>query len=93
MKVNPDSLPYSISRFKARFVTRGDFQTKGINFDKVYAPVIRFTSLRIISYITATLDLEIVQGNFVNAFLNGKLLEKGIYMTQPEGFEDPDHPD
>jgi len=66
---------------------------KGINFDKVYAPVIRFTSLRIILHIAATLDLEIVQGDFVNAFLNGKLSEKGIYMTQPEGFEDPDHPD
>jgi len=66
---------------------------KGINVDEVYAPSIRFTSLRIILHIAATLDLEIVQGDFVNAFLNHKLSEKRIYMIQPEGFEDPDHPD
>ena len=93
VKVNPDSLPPSVSRFKARLVARGDSQTKGINFDEVYAPVIRFTSLRIILHIAATLDLEIVQGDFVNAFLNGKLSEKGIYMTQPEGFKNLEHPD
>jgi len=28
----------------------------------------------------------------VNAFLNGKLSEKGIYMTQPEGFRGPRTP-
>jgi len=93
VKVNPDSLPLSIPHFKACLVARGDSQTKGINFDKVYAPVIRFTSLQIILHIAATLDLEIIQGDFVNTFLNGKLSEKRIYMTQPEGFEDPDHPD
>ena len=74
VKVNPDSLSLSPSvlRFKAHLVARGDSQTKGINFNEVYAPVIRFTSLRIILHIAALLDLEIVQGDFVNAFLKDR---------------------
>jgi len=82
-----------IQRFKARLVARGDSQIKGVNYDEVYAPVIRFTSLRVILHLAAMNDLEIKQGDFVSASLHGKLTDKGIYMTQPEGFEDPDHPD
>lgn len=72
-----------VEQFKARLVARGDFQVKGINYDEVYAPVVRFTSLRIILHLAASLDLEIDQGDFVSAFLNGHLQDEEIYMTQP----------
>lgn len=81
-------VPPTIERFKARLVARGDSQTRGINFDEVYAPVVRFVSLRIILHLAAMLDLEIEQGDFCNAFLNGVLQDVKIYMTQPEGYKE-----
>ena len=47
-------------------------------------------SIRIILAIAAYYDYEIWQMDVKTAFLNG-ILEKDVYMTQPEGFEDPDH--
>lgn len=41
---NPNETPM-IDRFRARLVARGDSKVQGINFDEVYAPVVRFTSL------------------------------------------------
>ena len=72
-----------IERYKARLVARGDFQSTGLNYDEVYTPVIQFVSLRIILHIAASLDLEIDQGDFVSAFLNGHLGEE-ICITQPQ---------
>lgn len=83
----------SVDRFKARLVARGDSQTKGLNYNDVYAPVIQFVSLRIILHLAAKLDLEIEQGDFVSAFLNGRLDDADeIYMTQPQGFVDTAFP-
>lgn len=82
-----------VEHFKARLVARGDSQTKGLNYREVYAPVIRFVSLRIILHIAAKLDLEIEQGDFISVFLYGKLSDEEIYMAQPQGFIDPEFPD
>jgi len=73
--------PPEIERFKARLVARGDSQVYGINYDEVYAPVVRFVSLRIVLHLAAINDLEIEQGDFCNAFLNGVLDDFEIYMA------------
>lgn len=78
--------PTKIERFKAHLVAQGNSQSKGVNFDQVYALVIQFVSLHIILHIAAHLYLEIEQGNFVSAFLNGHLDDDNIYMSQPGGF-------
>ena len=77
-----------IDRFRARLVARGDSQVYAVNYDDVYAPVVRFASLRIVLHFAAMLDLDIEQGDFCNAFLNGVLDHNTdrIYMTQPEGY-------
>ena len=82
---NPNETPM-IDRFRARLVARGDSKVQGINFDEVYAPVVRFTSLWIILHIAAIHDLEIDHRDFCNAFLNGTLSEVKIHMEQPEGY-------
>ena len=73
-------------RYKARSVVKGFEQKKGIDFDEIFSPVVKMTSIRTILSIAASLDLEVEQLDGKTAFLHGDLEEK-IYMEQPEGFE------
>lgn len=82
----------SILRLKARLVAMGYSQEKGIDFDKVFAPTTRIETLCLVCSLLATKKWAGYQIDFKTAFLNGKL-DKPVYMTQPPGFEDPDHPD
>src|SRR5262249_703425 len=67
-KLNPDG---SIARYKARLVAKGYSQQYGIDYEETYAPVAKFTSIRAILSIGASLDLEIHQMDVKTAFLNG----------------------
>ena len=79
----------SIDRFKARLVAQGYSQVKGVDYEKVFSPVARYTSVRSLLALANTQDLEIHQMDVKTAFFNG-LLDCEIYMSQPEGFVDPD---
>ncbi len=78
-----------IVKHKARLVARGFSQRPGFDFDedRLYAPVVRMETLRILLVIAAMFDLEIEQVDIVGAYLNGQL-EEEIYMEQPQGFQD-----
>ena len=72
----------SVNRFKARLVV------KGVDYDEVFSPVARNTSVRSLLALANAHDLEIHQMDVKTAFLNGSL-DFEIYMSQPEGFVDP----
>ena len=80
-----------IERYKARLVAQGYSQEQGTDYDEVYAPVARFTSIRSVLAISNALDLTVHQMDVQTAYLNG-VLEEDIYMRQPEGFKDEKHP-
>ena len=73
------------SRYKARIIVKGFQQKKGVNFDEIFALVMKMTSIRTMLSIAANMDLEVEQLDVKTAFLHGDL-EEEIYMHQMEGF-------
>nr|GFC40823.1 retrotransposon-related protein [Tanacetum cinerariifolium] len=76
---------------KARLVAKGHTQLYGVDYREMFSPVADIRAIRILISIAAFDDYEIWQMDGKNALLNG-YLDKDIYMVQPEGFVDPNHP-
>jgi hypothetical protein len=81
-----------VERYKARLVAKGFLQKYGVDFEETFAPVAKFTSIRIILSLAAHHGLMLHQMDVKTAFLNGQL-DEDIYMKQPEGFIDSRNPD
>ncbi|GKG50982.1 retrovirus-related pol polyprotein from transposon TNT 1-94, partial [Tanacetum coccineum] len=65
---------------------------EGIDFEESFAPVARLDAVKIFAAYAAHKSFPIYQMDVKTAFLNGPLKEE-VYVTQPDGFVDPDHPD
>lgn len=77
----------TITRNKARLVTKGYCQEEGIDYDETYAPVARLESIRMLLAFACSRDFKLFQMDVKSAFLNGELKEE-VYVEQPSGFED-----
>jgi hypothetical protein len=74
-----------IVRYKARLVAKGYSQVVGVEFNETFALVAKFTTIRTMVVIGATMDLEMHQMDVKTTFLNGESKED-IYMEKPQGF-------
>ncbi|CAI7904343.1 unnamed protein product [Closterium sp. NIES-54] len=83
-KYGPDG---ELTRYKSRLVAKGFQQTKGKDFDEIFAPVGKGTTLRVMLGMAAIRGWRIKQMDITTAFLNGIILEE-LYMLQPEGLDD-----
>ncbi|CAI7934566.1 unnamed protein product, partial [Closterium sp. NIES-54] len=83
-KYGPDG---ELTRYKSRLVAKGFQQTKGKDFDEIFAPVGKGTTLRVMLGTAANCGWRIKQMDITTAFLNGIILEE-LYMLQPEGLDD-----
>ena len=81
-KLAPDG---SIARRKSRLVARGDQQVHEDSFYETFAPVVKFTTVRLLFAIATILNLHDLQLDVDNAYLHAELDEE-VYMRFPQGF-------
>ncbi|GJV35587.1 retrovirus-related pol polyprotein from transposon TNT 1-94 [Tanacetum coccineum] len=88
-KVKLDELG-GILKNKAWLVARGYRQEEGIDFEESFAPVARLEAIRIFLAFAAHMNMVVYQIDVKTVFLNGNLQEE-VYVSQPDGFVDPDN--
>jgi hypothetical protein len=75
----------SVEKYKARFLARGFSQVEGIDYEEKFAPVARFTSIRMIIALAASMGWRLHQMDVKTTFLNGEI-EEEVYIEQSDGF-------
>ncbi|GJU34108.1 retrovirus-related pol polyprotein from transposon TNT 1-94 [Tanacetum coccineum] len=81
-----------VVRNKTRLVAKVYRQEEGIAFEESFAHVARLEAVQMFVAFAAHKNIIIFQMDVKMAFLNGPLKEK-VYVSQPEGFIDPEFPD
>ncbi|GJT21140.1 putative ribonuclease H-like domain-containing protein [Tanacetum coccineum] len=81
-----------VIRNKARLVTQGHRQEEGIDYEEVFAPVVRTKAIRLFLAYASFMGFLVYQMDVKSAFLYGTI-EEEVYVTQPPRFKDPDNPD
>ena len=56
------------TRYKACMVAKGFTKKKGIDFEEIFFPVVKMSSIRVVLGVAASLDLEIEQHDIKTAF-------------------------
>ena len=72
----------SLDRYKARFVSLGNKQEYGIDYEETFSLVAKMTTVQTILAIAASQSWKLHQMDVKNAFLHGDLQEE-IYMKLP----------
>ncbi|GJS40148.1 retrovirus-related pol polyprotein from transposon TNT 1-94 [Tanacetum coccineum] len=89
-KVKLDELG-GVLKNKARLIARGYRQEEGIDFEESFTPVARLEAILIFIAFAAHMNMIVYQIDVKTAFLNG-ILRKEVYVTQLDGFVDPENP-
>lgn len=74
-----------MEKYKARLVTRGDQQREGIDFDEVFAPVVRLETIHTFLASSVARGMHVHQLDVVTAYIQGNIHDD-IYMEQAEMF-------
>nr|GEW59642.1 retrovirus-related Pol polyprotein from transposon TNT 1-94 [Tanacetum cinerariifolium] len=81
----------TVIKNKSRLVVRGYHQEEVLDFEESFAPVARMEAIRIFLAYAAHKSFTVFQMDVKTTFLHGSLKED-VYVCQPEGFIDADHP-
>nr|GEW11746.1 retrovirus-related Pol polyprotein from transposon TNT 1-94 [Tanacetum cinerariifolium] len=84
--------PQYVDESSSHNIEKGYAQEEGIDFEESFALVARLEAIQIFIAYEAHKSFPIYQMDVKTSFLNGPLKEK-VYVAQPDGFVDPDHPE
>lgn len=87
-KLRPDG---TVDKRKVRLVGKGFRQEEGVDFLETFSLVVRTATIRLMLHIAVSKGWSIKQLDVSSAFLHGEL-DEPVFMTQPEGFVDPQRP-
>nr|GFC61127.1 retrovirus-related Pol polyprotein from transposon TNT 1-94 [Tanacetum cinerariifolium] len=87
----PEPSSEASSSGDVRLVAKGYRQEEGIDSEESFASVSRIEAIRIFITSAASKNIIIYQMDVKTAFLNDELKEE-VYVSQPDGFVDPDYP-
>ena len=73
-------------RYMARLVVRGFEQREGIDFEETFAPVAKFTTVRMMLALATHFDWKVEQMEVKTAFLYPEIKEE-VYIKMPEGYK------
>jgi len=74
-------------RYKARLVVKGFQQKEGVDYPKIFTPIVKLNTIKTMLSIVASEELHLKQLDVKIAFRHGDLDEE-IYMYQLEGFSE-----
>ena len=75
-------------RYKVRGCARGFSQKEGVDYNEIFAPVVKYKTLRLACGLAARFDMHMHKMDVKTAFLHGNL-EEEIYMTPLPGCTPP----
>jgi hypothetical protein len=76
----------SVEKHKARFVAHGFSQRVGVDYEETFAPVARYSFIRVVLSIASKMGWSIHQMDVKITFFNG-IIEEEVYIEQPQEFE------
>ncbi|GJV73715.1 retrovirus-related pol polyprotein from transposon TNT 1-94 [Tanacetum coccineum] len=76
---------------KARLVAKGYRQEEGTDFEESFALAIQIKAIRIFLAYVAHKNMVVFQMDVKTPFMN-MILKEEVYVSQPKGFVDQDHP-
>ena len=82
LKRLPDGSPL---KFKARYCVRGDLQKEGVDYFETYAPVVQWSTVRLLLTMILSNNWTTKQVDYTNAFAQATL-EEQVYIEPPKGF-------
>jgi hypothetical protein len=93
----------TVRKLKSRFCVRGDKQVEGVDFFDTFAPVVNWTTVRLMLILSIVLGLSTRQVDYTAAFVHAPIDKdpdwdsltpteqerRGIYVEMPRGFSEP----